>query len=87
MEKDNLVLLLYPACLERAVFTIHDKNDDEGSQKLGYAEKKPTSHLLGELSINKSQIGESHMAQQCRAREEVEQQAVLCDPPPEISIH
>lgn len=39
MEKDNLVLLLYPACLERAVFTIHDKNDDEGSQKLGYAEK------------------------------------------------
>lgn len=39
MEKDNLVLLLYPACLERAVFTIDDKNDDEGSQKLGYAEK------------------------------------------------
>lgn len=39
MEKDNLVLLLYPACLERAVFTRHDKNGDEGSQMLGYAEQ------------------------------------------------
>lgn len=32
---------------------------------------KPTSHLLGELSINKSQIGESHKSQPCRARDRV----------------
>lgn len=37
--KKTIRLLLYPACLERAVFTIHDKNDDEGSQMLGYAEQ------------------------------------------------
>lgn len=76
MEK-VIWLLLYSVCLARVVFTIHGKNDDEGYQMLN----KPTSHLLGELSMNKGQIGESLIAQQCWERDQLEPRAVLCNCP------